>query len=74
MTFDIILLDETQCAWVNSENETNVFKAPICDYIDVNSDEYNNCIDATILTLTGYEAWATYFVGATVTEIEVAER
>lgn len=72
MTIEIIELDETQITWVNAENVSGDFNAPICDYIDVDDVAYNNCIDAIVLTLTGYEAWATYLDGVTVTEIEIS--
>jgi hypothetical protein len=71
MTIDVIQLDETQKTWVLNENETSNYKAAICDYKDINDVEYDDCIDAVVLTATGYEAWATYFSGATVTEIEI---
>lgn len=71
MTISVIQLDATQLTWVENENETSDFKAAVCDYTDVNDAEYNDCIDAIVLTATGYEAWATYFSGATVTEIEI---
>jgi hypothetical protein len=32
-----------------------------------------NCICSSVLTEAGYEAWATYFSGATVTNINVDE-
>jgi hypothetical protein len=65
MIVEVILIDETQKIWVDNENENGNFKAPICDY------GQGDCISADVLTLGGYEAWATYFDGATVTEIEL---
>jgi len=68
---DVIQLNATQKTWVLNENATSEFQAPICDYVSTTDVEYNDCIDAIVLTATGYEAWATYFDGATVTEIEI---
>jgi hypothetical protein len=65
MTIEVILINETQKAWVENENATSQYTAIICNHgqgLD---------IDAVVLTATGYEAWATYFSGATVTEIEI---
>lgn len=71
MEISIIQLNPTQKTWVENENNTSDYKAVICDYVDTGDVEYNDCIDAIVLTATGYEAWATYFSGATVTEIEI---
>ena len=71
MILSVIQLDEAQLTWVESENLTTDKNAVPCDYTDINDVEYNDCIDAVVLTATGYEAWATYFSGATVTEIDI---
>ena len=65
MTIQVILLDETQSTWVNNQNKIDEFKAPICDH------GQGNDICASVLTTEGYESWATYFDGATVTDIEI---
>ena len=66
-TIYVILLDAPQTAWVENENATSEYKAIICDH------GQGNDICASVLTLAGYEAWATYFAGATITEIEIEE-
>lgn len=65
MTIQVILIDETQADWVNNQNAIDDYKAPICDH------GQGNDICASVLTAPGYEAWATYFSGATVTDIEI---
>ena len=70
-TIDIIQINATQKTWVENENATSDFRCVICDYKATDNTEYDDCIDAIVLTETGYEAWATYFSGATVTEIEI---
>jgi hypothetical protein len=71
MTIEVIQLNATQKTWVLNENATSEFQAVICDYISTTDVEYNECIDAVVLTATGYEDWASYFSGATVTSIEI---
>jgi hypothetical protein len=71
MTIEVIQLNATQKTWVLNENATSEFQAVICDYISTTDVEYNDCIDAVVLTATGYEAWASYFSGATVISIEI---
>ena len=65
MTIQVILINETQKTWVNSQNDSSEYKAVICDH------GQGDDICASVLTLEGYEAWATYFDGATVTDIEI---
>jgi hypothetical protein len=67
----VIQINATQKAWVENENANSDYKAQICDYIDTEEVEYNNCIDAVVLTAIGYESWASYFEGATVTDVEI---
>ena len=64
-TIQVILIDETQKTWVLNENATSEIQAIICDH------GQGDDICASVLTATGYEAWATYFNGATVTDIEI---
>jgi hypothetical protein len=66
MTIEVILIDETQENFVNAFNEespVNV-KAIICNY------GTGKCVSSEVLTMEGFEDLATYFDGATITEIE----
>jgi len=65
MTIQVILLDETQSTWVNNQNSLSDYKAIICDY------GQGNCISYDVMTLGGYEAFATYFSSETATEITI---
>jgi len=67
MTIQVILIDETQKTWVNSQNNSSEYKAIICDHGE------GDDICASVMTLEGYEAWASYFGGAAITEIETEE-
>ena len=71
MIIEVLILNAAQVAWVEDKNLNSENRAIICDYKDINGVEYNDCIDAVVLTLTGYEDWAAYFSGATVTSIEI---
>lgn len=64
---DVIILDPTQLAWVQGKNSTSDYKATICGY---NSDYY---ILYEVMTLPGYEDFATYFDGVSATSIEVQD-
>ncbi len=65
MTIDIILLNETQLAWINNHNANSNYKAIPCDY------GTGVCVTADVMTLEGYEDVATYLSGATVTQVEI---
>ena len=65
MTIQVILLDSTQLDWVNNQNTTNGLKAVVCDY------GQGNCISYDVMTLNGYEAFATYFSGVTATQATI---
>lgn len=65
-SIQVILIDETQKAWVLNQNKIDTYQAPICDH------GQGEDICASVLTLPGYEAWATYFAGATVSNIEIS--
>ena len=65
MTLEVILLDGTQVAWINNYNSINDNKAVICDY------GLGFCLDASVMTLDGYEDVATYLSGSTITEVEI---
>ena len=65
MTIDIILLNETQLAWINNHNANSNFKAIPCDY------GTGVCVTADVLTTDGYEDVATYLNGAPITQVEI---
>ena len=69
MIISVILLDSTQKSYVSSFNDGNPanIKAIICNYGS------GDCISSDVLTLEGFEDLATYFSGATLTDIEVTE-
>jgi hypothetical protein len=67
MTIDIILLDQTQLAFVNNfnnESPLNIQAIP-CDY------GTGECVTADVLTLEGFEDLATYLSGATITQVTI---
>ena len=65
MIIDIILLNETQLAWINNHNANSNFKAIPCDY------GTGVCVTADVLTTDGYEDVATYLSGAPITQVEI---
>ena len=66
MIIQVILIDEAQKAWVEAQNASNPsHQAIVCDH------GQGNDICASVLTASGYEAFAAYFSGATVTDIEI---
>ena len=65
MIIQVILLDEIQSDWVNNQNSLSDYKAIICDY------GQGNCISYDVMTLNGYEDFATYFNGEIATQVTI---
>jgi hypothetical protein len=62
---EAISIDEIQKEWIENQNTLSDFRVVVFKY------EQNYAVDASILTAEGYEEFATYFNGASVTEIEM---
>ena len=62
---EAILIDEIQKEWIENQNTLSNFRVVVFKY------EQNYAVDASFLTTVGYEVFATYFNGATTTEITI---
>lgn len=62
---EAILIDETQKEWIENQNTLSDFRVVVFKYAQ------NYAVDASFLTTVGYEDYAIYFSGATITEVQI---